>query len=138
MHENRNWKLENRNWIKLETTSKLEDLETIRTSVELEIALSTGFEFLDAFQFPVSNFQFRIAFVCPFLLSLILAANACNWFNPQPMGESDRHELALRFVNVVTNAGGPRFGSNIPPGCTAGKVPNSPCKCSPRPRLIVP
>lgn len=37
---------------------------------------------------------------------MILAANACNWFHPQPLSESDRHELAVRFKTVVTDAGG--------------------------------
>jgi polysaccharide deacetylase 2 family uncharacterized protein YibQ len=55
-----------------------------------------------SFGFRLSTFDFRL----PFLLFLILAANACNWFRPQPLSESGRHELAVRFTNVLADAGG--------------------------------
>jgi len=54
------------------------------------------------FEFRVSNFEFRL----PVLVFLLLATSACNWFHPQPLPESDRHALAVRFRNVVADAGG--------------------------------
>jgi len=39
-------------------------------------------------------------------LLLILATTACNWFHPQALTEADRRALAVRFKNVVTDAGG--------------------------------
>jgi len=37
---------------------------------------------------------------------LILAITACKRSHPQPLRESDRHDLAVRFQNVVADAGG--------------------------------
>ena len=70
----RNWKLEARN-------SKFGNQIAAR-----EFRISS-------FDFRVSSFEFRLSF----LLYLILAATACNWFHPQRQSESDRHELAARF-----------------------------------------
>ncbi len=37
---------------------------------------------------------------------MVLATPACNWFRPQSSTESDRRALAVRFKNVVADAGG--------------------------------
>ncbi|MGD1104320.1 MAG: divergent polysaccharide deacetylase family protein [Terriglobia bacterium] len=57
------------------------------------------------------------------LLLLILAANACNWFHPQPLSESDRRELAVRFKNVVTDAGGAQIWIKPPTKLHHGQSP---------------
>jgi polysaccharide deacetylase 2 family uncharacterized protein YibQ len=54
---------------------------------------------------------------------LILAANACNWFHPQPLSESDRRELAVRFKNVVTDAGGAQIWIKPPTKLHHGQSP---------------
>jgi len=61
------------------------------------------FEFrFSSFQFPVLLFESLL----PSLLLLILATNACHGSHPQPLGESDRRELAARVRSVVKDAGG--------------------------------
>jgi polysaccharide deacetylase 2 family uncharacterized protein YibQ len=102
--ETGNSKLEKRNW-KLETgNSKLEIRKSYRSS------RASSFDFrISRFQFPISNFEFPVSsfqFRFPFLLVLILSASACNWFHPQPLGKPVRHDLAVRFLKAVTDAGG--------------------------------
>jgi polysaccharide deacetylase 2 family uncharacterized protein YibQ len=69
----------------------------------------------------VSSFEFRL----PFLLLLVLAANACNWFHPQPLSESDRHELAVRITNVVKDAGGAQVWIKHPAQLHYGQSPDA-------------
>ena len=59
-------------------------------------------------EFRLSNFEVRRFAVLrtSLLLVLILTANACNWFNPQPLRQAERLELASEFTNAVKNAGG--------------------------------
>jgi hypothetical protein len=70
----------------------------------------------------VSSFEFRL----PFLLFLILAANACNWFHPQPLSESDRHTLAVQFALVVKDAGGAQVWIKHPVKPQRGPNPDMP------------
>jgi polysaccharide deacetylase 2 family uncharacterized protein YibQ len=48
----------------------------------------------------------RPLILLPILLLLILATNSCNWFHPQPIGETHRGNLVGRFTNLVEKAGG--------------------------------
>jgi polysaccharide deacetylase 2 family uncharacterized protein YibQ len=63
---------------------------------------------MGAHEFRLSSFEFRLPFSrrISILLLLILATPACRWFHTQPQNEPDRRELAARFQNVVTAAGG--------------------------------
>ena len=61
----------------------------------------------------------------PIFLLLILATSACNWFRPQPLGESDRRELAVRFKNVVTDAGGAQIWIKHPAKLHHGQSPDT-------------
>ena len=54
---------------------------------------------------------------------MILAANACNWFQPKSQSESDRRELAIRFKNVVTDAGGAQIWVKHPAKLHHGQSP---------------
>ena len=75
------------------------------------------------FDFRISSFQFRFSSFLPFLLLLILAASACNWFHPQPLSEPDRRELAVRFQNAVADAGGTQIWIKHPNRLHRGQSP---------------
>jgi polysaccharide deacetylase 2 family uncharacterized protein YibQ len=73
------------------------------------------------FDFRLSKFGFRLTFP----LLLILAASACNWFHPKSLSEPDRRELAIRFKNVVTDAGGAQIWIKHPAKPRHGQSPDT-------------
>jgi polysaccharide deacetylase 2 family uncharacterized protein YibQ len=87
---------------------------------KLEIRRLSSRARVSSFSFRISNFELRL----PFLLLLILATHACNWFHPQPLSEHDRRELAVRFKNLVTDAGGTQIWIKNPTKWHHGQSPD--------------
>jgi polysaccharide deacetylase 2 family uncharacterized protein YibQ len=87
---------------------------------KLEIRRLNSRARVSSFAFRFSPFEFRL----PFLLLLILATHACNWFHPQPPSEHDRRELAVRFKTVVADAGGAQIWIKNPTKLHHGQSPD--------------